>query len=57
MINNLHAGSLCTHIKGAHEELKYYCNDCDYKATHRGTVTTHIKAGHEGLKHLCELWI
>ena len=42
-------------IKGAHEGLKYYCNDCDYKATHRGTVTTHIKAGHEGLKHLCEL--
>ena len=55
MINHLHAGSLHTHIKGAHEGLKYYCNDCDYKATHRGTVTTHIKAGHEGLKHLCEL--
>ena len=55
VINNLHAGSLYTHIKGAHEGLKYYCNDCDYKATHRGTVTTHIKAGHEGLKHLCEL--
>ena len=56
MINNLHTGSLYTHIKGAHEGLKYYCNDCDYKATHRGTtVTTHIKAGHEGLKHLCEL--
>ena len=57
MINNLHAGSLYTHIKGTHEGLKYYCNDCDYKATHRGTVTIHIKAGHEGLKHLCELWI
>ena len=31
---NLHAESLYTHIKGAHEGLKYYCNDCDYKATH-----------------------
>ena len=55
MINNLHAGSLYTHMKVAHEWLNYYCNDCDF--THRGTVTTHIKAGHEGLKHLCELWI
>ena len=56
MINNLHAGSLYTHIKGAHEGLKYYCNDCDYKATHRGTVTTHIKAGHEGERNFvnCE---
>ena len=27
-------------IKGAHEGLKYYCNDCDYKATHRGNLTT-----------------
>ena len=53
MINNLHAGSLYTHIKGAHEGLKYYCNDCDYKATYRGTLTTHIKAVHEGLKDLC----
>ena len=34
VINNLHAESLYTHIKGAHEGLKYYCNDCDYKATH-----------------------
>ena len=55
MINNLHAGSLYTHIKGAHEGLKYYCNDCDYKATHRGTLTTHIKAVHEGLKDLCNV--
>ena len=45
----MHAGSLYTHIKGAHEGLKYYCNDCDYKATHRGTLTTYIKAVHEGL--------
>ena len=50
MINNLHAGSLYTHIKGAHEGLKYYCNDCDYKATHRGTLATHIKAVCEGLR-------
>ena len=34
VINNLFTGSLYTHIKGAHEGLKYYCNDCDYKATH-----------------------
>ena len=53
MINNLHAGSIYTHIKVAHEWLHYYCNDCDYKATHRGTLTTHIKAVHEGLKYLC----
>ena len=52
MINNLLAGTLYTHIKGAHEGLKYYCNDCDYKATYRGTLTTHIKAVHEGLKYL-----
>ena len=44
----MHAESLYTHIKGAHEGLKYYCNDCDYKATHKGTLTTHIKAVHEG---------
>ena len=50
---SLCARSLYTHIKGAHEGLKYYCNDCDYKATHRGTLTTHIKAVHEGLKYLC----
>ena len=50
MINNLLAGSLYTHIKGAHEELKFYCNDCDYKATYRGTLTTHIKAVYEGLR-------
>ena len=50
MINHLHAGSLHTHIKGAHEGLKYYCNDCDYKATHWRTLTTHIKAVHEGLR-------
>ena len=48
VINNLLAGTLYTHIKGAHEGLKYYCNDCDYKATHKGTLTTHIKAVHEG---------
>ena len=51
VINNLHAGSLYTHIKGAHEGLKYHCNDCE--ATQRGTLTTHIKAVHEGLKDLC----
>ena len=53
MINNLLAGTLYTHIKGAHEGLKYHCNDCDYEATQRGTLTTHIKAVHEGLKDLC----
>ena len=52
-MKNLHAGSLYTHIKGAHEGLKYHCNDCDYEATQRGTLTTHIKAVHEGLKDLC----
>ena len=29
--DNLHAES---HIKGAHEGVKYYFKDCDYKATH-----------------------
>ena len=53
MINNLHAGSIYTHIKVAHEWLHYYWNDCDYKATHRGTLKTHIKAVHEGLKYIC----
>ena len=48
VINNLHAGSLYTHIKGAHEGLKYHCNDCE--ATQRGTLTTHIKAVYEGLR-------
>ena len=30
VINNLFSGSLYTPIKGAHEGLKYYFNDCDY---------------------------
>ena len=30
VINNLLAGTLFTHIKGAHEGLMYYCNQSSY---------------------------
>ena len=35
VINNLLAGTLYTHIKGAHEGLKYYCNYCDKNNTNK----------------------
>ena len=36
-----------------HEDVKYSCNQCDYKASHQGNLKTHKMPVHEGVKFSC----
>ena len=38
-----------------HENVKYPCNQCEYKATHRGNLKIHKMSVHENIKYLCNL--
>ena len=46
-------GNLKIHIKLVHENIKYPCNRCEYKATEKGNPKTHIESVNEkGMNHL-----
>ena len=38
-----------------HEEVKYSCNQCNYKASQQGHLKTHKMSVHEGVKYSCNL--
>ena len=42
---------LYSHIKTAHEGVKYDCNQCDYRATHQSNLTKHIRLVHKKSVH------
>ena len=46
---------LKTHIKSVHEQIKYPCNLCEYKATVRGSLKRHVESVHEKVKYPCNL--
>ena len=37
-----------------HEDVKYLCDQCDYKATLKTNLLTHIKSKHMGVKYPCD---
>ena len=43
---------LSTHIKSAHERVKYSCDQCEKQFTRQGDVKTHIQSVHESVKYL-----
>ena len=48
-----HKLSLKAHIMSLHENVKYLCVKCDYKATHQSSLKAHKLSIHEGVKYLC----
>ena len=42
------------HIKYQHENVKFPCDQCDYKAKDKGYLLKHIKSRHEGVKYPCD---
>ena len=36
-----------------HENIKYLCNQCEYKATRKGHLKTHEMSVHENIKYPC----
>ena len=42
--------SIYTHIRAAHEGVKYPCEECEYQATQKGDLDRHRKSVHEGIK-------
>ena len=41
-------------MNSKHQEVKFSCEQCDYKAVQKGHLLTHIKSIHEGVKFPCE---
>ena len=39
--------NLKIHIELVHENIKYPCNHCEYKATEKGNLKTHIESVNE----------
>ena len=37
-----------------HENIKYLCNQCEYKATRKGHLKTHEMSVHENIKYPCD---
>ena len=50
-----HKSSLKAHIMSLHENVKYLCVKCDYKATHQSSLKAHKLSIHEGVKYLCTI--
>ena len=42
------------HIESIHEEKRYLCDQCDYKATCQTNLRTHQDSIHNGMRYLCE---
>ena len=42
-----------THKKSKHEEVKYPCDQCDFKANLKHKLFTHIKSNHEDVEYPC----
>ena len=42
------------HIESIHEEKRYQCDQCDYKATCQTNLHTHQESIHNGKRYLCE---
>ena len=43
------SGALRKHIQYVHTEIRYPCNQCEYKATKTNTDMTHRESIHEGV--------
>ena len=43
-----------THIRSIHENIKFPCQHCDYKATQAGSLKSHIQSIHENIKFPCQ---
>ena len=46
-------GNLKIHIDSVYEQIKYPCNQCEYKATEKGHLQTHIESVNERVKYHC----
>ena len=44
-------GDMWQHIQSIHENVKYQCPQCDYKATLKSSLTKHIKSIHERVEY------
>ena len=45
--------NLNIHIQSVHEGVRFFCNQCEYKATHQSSLTTNIQLVHEGVRYIC----
>ena len=41
-------------LKSKIEDMKYPCDQCDYKATKKSNLFGHSKSKHEGVKYPCD---
>ena len=44
---------LKTHIEAAQKKVKYFCAQCQYKATTQGSLNIHIESVHMVIKYPC----
>ena len=44
---------LTSQIQSKHPDVKYACNQCDYKAKQQSNLKTHIESKHNGVKYAC----
>ena len=44
---------LKTHIEAAQKKVKYFCAQCQYKATTQGRMNIHIESVHLVIKYPC----
>ena len=42
------------HIRAAHDNFKYKCKKCDFKAVSNSSVRRHFRQDHEGVRWNCE---
>ena len=42
------------HISSIHDQVKYECNKCEYKATQRSHLTQHVRSIHDQFKYDCK---
>ena len=46
-------GNLKAHVQSKHENVRFGCSQCEYKARTKGSLKAHIQAKHENARFEC----
>jgi len=49
-------GNLKKHVDSVHGNVRYPCDQCDYKATQKGSLKMHIGSVHGDVIYPCDQW-
>ena len=45
----MHMENFTLHMQASHDNIRYPCDQCDYKATRKGNLIVHVDSIHKGV--------